>query len=162
MPAVHCCTASAHVRADDESVPKPTLEDRLIARMLARSLDRELAAGVAPTISEAHAARVEQLTARRTRGAVAHRLDCLIERADAAGSGFRITAAPCCEQVWHAKALIRATIARLRSAEPLDARGVARLRTVLADTTGPCYVPSRPDALTAALRDVSKSLDVAG
>jgi hypothetical protein len=33
---------------------------------------------------------------------------------------------------------------------------------VLADTTGPCYVPSRPDALTAVLRDVSKSLDVAG
>ena len=58
--------------------------------------------------------------------------------------------------------MIRATAARLRSAEPLDARGIARLRTLLADTTGPCYVPSRADALTLALLDISKSLDVTG
>jgi hypothetical protein len=140
----------------------PTPEARLLARRLARSLDRELAAGVAPPISEAHASGVKQPTAGRTRGAVAHSLDGLIERADAPASRFRITAVPCSEQVWQAEGMIRSTAARLRSAEPLDARGVARLRTLLVDTTGPCYVPSRADALTVALREISKSLDVGG
>ena len=130
--------------------------------MLARSLDRELAAGVEARISEAHTARVEQLTAGRTRRAVAHSLDRLIEQAEAPAARFRITATPGREQVWRAKAMIRATAARLRSAEPLDARGLARLRTLLADTSGPCYMPSPADALTVALRDISKSLDVEG
>lgn len=130
--------------------------------MLARSLDRELSAGVAARISEAHTARIGQLTAGRTRRAVAHSLDHLIEQAQAPVARFRVTAIPCCEQICQAEAMIRATAARLRSAEPLDARGIARLRTLLADTTGPCYVPSRADALTLALLDISKSLDVAG
>jgi len=46
---------------------KPTLEDRLIARMLARWLDEELARGMGASLSEAHAARAEQLTGE-TRG----------------------------------------------------------------------------------------------
>jgi len=140
----------------------PTLEDRLIARMLARSLDGELAAGGAARISEAHAARAEQLTVGSTRRAVAQSLERLIEQANAPMSRFRVTATPCREQVRQAGAMIRATAARLRSAEPVDARGVARLRTLLADTSGPCYVPSRPDALTVALRDILNSLDVEG
>jgi len=105
---------------------------------------------------------VNQLTAGRTRRVVAHSLDRLIEQADAPTARFRITPVPCSEQVWQAKAMIRATAARLRSAEPLDARGVACLRSLLADTTGPCYVPSRGDALTVALHEISRSLDVEG
>jgi hypothetical protein len=58
--------------------------------------------------------------------------------------------------------MIRAIADRLRSAEPLDARGVARLKCLLSDPTGPCYAPSRTDALRVALHDTAKSLDVDG
>jgi hypothetical protein len=139
---------------------KPRLEDRLIARMLGRSLDRELASGVAARISEAHAARVGQLTAGRTRRAVARSLDRLIEQAEAPASRFQITAAPCREQVREATGMLRATATRLRSAELLDARGIARLKTLLSDPLGPCYAESGPDALALALHDIAKSLDV--
>lgn len=122
---------------------KPTLEDRVIARVLARSLDRELAAGVSARVSGAHAARTGQLTSDRTRRALANRLDRLIERADAPSSRFQITAAPCRKQVRQAADMMRAIAARLRSAEPVGAQGIASLRTLLSDPTGPLYAPGR-------------------
>jgi hypothetical protein len=130
--------------------------------MLGRSLDRELAAGVGVLISEAHAARAAQLTADRSRRALAHSLERLIDRAEATESRFRIAAAPCRDQVRHARGMIGATAARLRSAEPLEARGVARLKTLLSDPTGPCYAPCRTDALRVELQDIAKSLDPDG
>jgi hypothetical protein len=140
---------------------KPTLEDRLIARMLGRSIDRELAAGVAAPISQAHTARVDQLTTERTRRSVARTLEKLIVVAERPPPRVRITATPCREQVRQAEELIRSTAARLRSAEPLDARGIAGLRTLLSNFSGPCYVPGLPDALKVALQEVSNSLDLA-
>jgi len=140
---------------------KPTLEDRLIARMLARSIDRELAAGIAAGSSEAHAARLEQLTTERTRRRVARTLERLIERVDSPPPRVRIITAPCREQVRRAEGPIRSTAARLRSAEPLEARGIAALTTLLSDFRGPCYAPSPLGALTVALQEVSESLHVA-
>ena len=56
--------------------------------------------------------------------------------------------------------LILTTASRLRSDEPLDAVGIARLKTLLRDLAGPCYVRSQPDALTIALQDISNALRV--
>jgi len=58
--------------------------------------------------------------------------------------------------------MIRSTSARLRSREPIDAQGVARLKVLLSDLDGPCYVPGRPAALTEALQAISDSLDAGG
>ena len=138
---------------------KPTLEDRVIARMLARSLDRELAAGVSAWVSGAHAARSGQLTTDRARHAVANDLDRLIERAAAPASRLQITALPCRDQVRQATDIMRAIAARLRSAEPLDPRGIACLRTLLSDPAGPLHAPGRAGALTIALRDISTLLE---
>lgn len=157
---------SAHVSilastAHSRGRPKPTLEDRLIARMLAPWLDRELARGMAASLSAPHTARARQLTEDRTRRAVARSLDRLIERAENPRSRFPLAAVPPCrEQVRDATALLLATASRLRSGEPVDACGIARLKTLLRDPGGPCYVRSRPDALTVALEAVSKALDV--
>lgn len=138
-----------------------TLEDRAIARILAPWLDRELAGGMAASLSAAHAARVAQLSRERTRHALARSLDRLIERADDRRSRFsNWTIRPCTAQVRDATALIRSTASRLRSDEPLDPQGIARLKTLLRDVNGPCYEPSRPDALTVALQEVSNALDV--
>jgi len=130
--------------------------------MLARWLDRELADGAEGSLSRAHAARIEQLRAERTRCALARSLDRLIERAQAPPRRRQITAILCGDQVREAEDIIRSIAARLRSGEPLDARGIAKLRTLLSDLTGACYVPSRPDALAVALSEVSRSLDIAG
>ena len=50
--------------------------------------------------------------------------------------------------------------ARLRSGTPVDARGMARLRELLTDGSGPCYARVSPDALRAELKAVADVLDV--
>jgi hypothetical protein len=136
---------------------KPTLEDRLIARLLARWLDRELALGIGASLSEAHAARAEQLTGERTRRALARSLEKLVDHAEHPRSALLV--APCREQVRDAMPLIRSIAARLRSREPVDPRGVASLKKLLSDRSGPCYLRRGPDALTLALHDILESLD---
>lgn len=140
---------------------KPTLEDRAIARLLAPWLDRDLAGDTEVSLSAAHAARMRQLTNERARQALARWLDRLIKRTDDRQSRLsNWTTQPCTEQVRNATPLILTTASRLRSHEPLDAVGIARLKTLLRDVSGPCYVPSRPDALTIALQDISNALRV--
>jgi len=56
--------------------------------------------------------------------------------------------------------LIGSIRSRLCSTDPLDARAIAELKTLLRDRDGPCYVPTGPDALKVALERISESLDV--
>jgi hypothetical protein len=170
------CTSSGRGLADHETVEaewdnrpifpvrwrrrRTSLEDRVIARMLAPWLDRELARGLETSLSEAHAARAQQLTTQRARRALAVSLERLVDRAEKPRHGF-VTGVtqPCPEQVREAMPLIASIRSRLRSTEPLNPGGIARLKTLLSDRAGPCYVRSDPDALTRALWDASQSLD---
>ncbi len=139
---------------------RSSLEDRLIARMLAPWLDGELARGLGTSLSEAHAARAEQLTTKHTRRAMAVSLDRLVDRAENPRRGFLTwVVQPCPEQVLEAVPLIVSIRSRLRSTEPLNAAAVARLKKLLSDRAGPCYVRCEPNALTAALRYVSEALE---
>ena len=102
-----------------------------------------------------------QLTSNRSRQSLARSLELLVERAEQrAPSGMSAAVAPCREQVRNALPEIRAISGRLRTAEPVDARGVAMLRAVLGDGGGPCYVRSHPASLTVRLREVSRWLRV--
>jgi hypothetical protein len=156
------CTSSVRDYADDEGVeaePKPspavtagqcrhgepTLEDRLVARMLAPWLDEELARGIGASLSEAHAARAEQLTGERARRAVARSLDRLVDRAQNPRPAALIPLVPPCrEQVRDAMPLILKIRSLLVSGEPLAARGIASLKKLVSDRCGPCYVRSGP------------------
>jgi hypothetical protein len=133
----------------------------MLAHLRAPWIDRELAQGVAPWRSPAHAARSLQLTTSRRRRALAAGLECLVEHAERPAGHFRRSAviAPCREQVREASPLIFAITARLRDGAPLDARGVARLRAVITDGAGPCYKRSHRDALNDALELASQWLD---
>jgi hypothetical protein len=135
----------------------------LVAHLRARRLDRQLGEGAVSWCSQIHAARAVQLTGDRHRRGLARSLERLVENAEDPTARF-ISAVipPCREQVREAMPLLLTVASRLRSAEPVDARGVARLRALLADGSGPCYMPSRPDALTIALQSISRSLDVEG
>jgi hypothetical protein len=136
----------------------------LLAHLRALWLDRHLAAGVVPWHSKLHAARSLQLTSDRSRRALARSLEHLIEHAEMSRSQLGRTAVviPCREQVREARPVILAIAARLRASAPVDARGMAWLRLVLTDGTGPCYTPSgRPDALAVELQTVDRWLDAA-
>ena len=136
---------------------KPTREDRLIARMLAPWLDEELARGIGASLSEAHAARAEQLTGERARRSVVRTLDRLVDRAQHPRPASLLVQ-PCPEQVRDAMPLILSIRSRLLSGEPLATRGIAQLKTLLRDRSGACYTPSGEGALTLALQEVSELL----
>ena len=138
---------------------KPTLEDRVIARMLAPWLDRELARGFAPTLSEAHAARAKQLAGERTRHAIARALDRLIDRAEQPRRAFlNPVVPPCRAEVREAMPLILSIRTRLHSDQPPDPQAVARLKTLLSDHNGPGYKATEPGALAVALQAVLEAL----
>ena len=138
------------------------MDDRIVARLLALWIDRDLARGALSWSTVTHAARAVQLTNGRSRHSLARSLELLVERAErAAPSCMSAAIPPCREQVRDALPEIRAISAWLRTAEPVDARGVAMLRAVLGDGGGPCYVRSHPAALTVRLQEVSRCLRVA-
>ena len=135
----------------------------LLAHLRALWLDRQLAAGVVPWHSKLHAARALQLTSDRSRRALACSLEHLVEQADGPPVHWRPAAVPPCRpQVSEARPAILAIAARLRATAPVHARGMARLRLLLTDGTGPCYTPSgRADALAVELQTVDRWLDAA-
>jgi len=138
---------------------RPTLEDRLIARMLAPWLDEELARGIGASLSEAHAARAEQLTGERVRRELARTLDKLVDRAQNPRPAYLSPLVrPCPEQVLDAMPLILSIRSRLLAGQPLAAQGIARLKTLLRDRSGACYTASAKGALTVALQEVSELL----
>jgi hypothetical protein len=100
--------------------------------MLAPWLDRELAGGLAESLSSAHAARAEQLVAKRTRHRLARSLDRLIDGAGTPRHGF-LTAVtqPCREH--------RGLLTRLAFAASVNrmSSGVVADRRVLNPTGGP-------------------------
>lgn len=134
----------------------------LIAHVRAPQLDRQLAAGAVPWFSQIHAARAIQLASDHHRRGLARSLEQLIEQAENPPARFMSAViSPCRQQVCEAMPEILAISSRLRSGEPVDARGVARLRALLSDGSGPCYIPGRQAGLSDALHAVSRWLDVA-
>jgi hypothetical protein len=172
------CSTSAHRRPGDlvaELEPeqcalflaglsrkrKPRLEDRVIARALARWLDQELGRGMPASLSEAHTARADQLAGKRARRTLARRMDKLVYNAQHQRPPSRIgRVPPCRDQVDNALPLILVIRSRLLSEEPLAAQGIAGLKTLLGDRRGPCYVPSTADSLSVTLREISELLQV--
>jgi hypothetical protein len=134
---------------------------RLLAHLRAPWLDRQLAGGIAAWHSPTHAARALQLTSARTRKALARSLERFVEQAEEPPTLARSAVIePCRPQVREARPIMLTMAFRLRSRSLVDARGMARLKLLLSDGAGPCYAPSRPDALLVELQSVSEWLDV--
>jgi len=139
----------------------PRAAARAAARLWARRLDGQLAAGAASWRSPRHAARALQLTAPRSRRALAAALEELLEEAELPRAAARWAAIePCREQVRAARAPILAIAVRLRDGAPVRANGVARLRLLLSDGLGPCFVAGEPGELVRALDAVARRLDI--
>ena len=132
--------------------------DRLVARVRTSDLDRQLAAGAAPETSvplALHAGRLCQPAERRT---LARSLANIAAAAEAP-AGPRLKTPICRPAVRRACAELAAVAGRLTSAGPVDVHGVARVRALLADGTGPLYRPAPPERLRHELTEVLAALE---
>src|SRR5581483_3534431 len=110
---------------------------RGLARVRARALDRALIEGVDPAASPQLALRARRLTSPRTRAAVASSLERLAVSEPDPGRRFQVLPF---RTAGRANARQLAEIAaRLRDPAPVYSPGVARLRRLISDGTGPVY-----------------------
>ena len=141
-------------RVADRSI-EPPASSRLIARLRWRSLDRELIAGVDPAACPQLAARACAITSRDNRAQLAAQIDGLIDVVGRAPTPRRVT--PQRTGIARNTEQLSALAALLRGTRPLYARGIAMLRELLSDGTGPVYL-GRPDSLGASLDRVHSAL----
>jgi hypothetical protein len=127
----------------------------VVARVRAFGLDRDLAKGVEPSRTAAHAARARQLTSERTRMNIAKELDHLHDRVKPEPRVMYSAA------VKPSRASVRATqpqlvklSERLRTADAVEPRGVAALRDLLTDGAGPLYHDGNVEILKQQLVDI--------
>ena len=127
------------------------VRDRLQTRVRAAKLDAELAAGASPESSVLLALHAGLLCRPSRQRLLAHSL----KRIAAAGEtpwGARSMAPVCVRAVRNARIELEGVIERLTDAGPVDVQGVAKVRRLVADGTGPVYRESVPYQLRNELR----------
>ncbi len=130
---------------------------RLSARLFATRHDGEVEAGIIPIGGSPLAAHWMRLTSARERRDLAFAL-CAAVRDARSSQGHRSPRAPVnAAAVRQATGVIDEVLERLTGATPVRARGMARLRLLLADGRGPLYRQGR-GTLTAAMRGVLAAL----
>lgn len=138
-------------------LPHATLATRLRARFLAGRLDRDVEAGIEPLPGSPLALHMARLTAVDEREALAHSLRQALADIDHGRPGFtpRIAVHP--QRLATCRDVVDDITLLLHSPRPVRARGVARLRMLLSDGTGPLYRSGR-GSLAADLRGVLAAL----
>jgi hypothetical protein len=131
--------STAPTAAQSAVIPRPSLTSRLTARLRAGRLDRLIAVGVPAAAGSALAVHEARLTSMAERETIARSLRQCV--ADANGRGVLLSSriplhTP---NIKGAEDLIDAITLRLHSPRPVSARGMARLRQILADGAGPLY-----------------------
>jgi hypothetical protein len=131
------------------------------ARLRASRLDRRLGTGEPPESSALLAVRAQWLVRPAACRALARTLLRVLALA-AGPSGATATVRVSRHRVRAAAPELHALVARLLAGGPVSAYGIARLRALLTDGSGPMYHGGCPDDLAARLRDVRAALDVPG
>jgi hypothetical protein len=164
-----------HVLLDDDlgrlTVRRVSPWHRLLARVLAASLDRQLADGTRPEASAVLAARAMTLTSAGYRRALAASLRRMLAASAAPHSRpLSLTAARSAGATLHSYVPLRrdriagsaAELAglaeRLTARGPVPARGVALVSQLLADGAGPLYRAASRDDLTESVEQASQAL----
>jgi hypothetical protein len=134
------------------------VRDRLVVRIRRPALDRELAAGASPESSVALAVHARYLCRPEQRRLLARSLS-EIGAASEAHAARRLRAPLALHAVARAHAELAAVVDRLVAAGPVDVRGVARIRNLLADGTGPLYRERRPGHLREELLAARRAME---
>jgi hypothetical protein len=127
---------------------RPGRGTRLAARLRAHSLDRELADGADPADCPRLAARAAQLTCRDARVRLADTVERFVLAAELTS---RRRVSPARGGVRANRAQLLELAARLRDDAPVYARGMAELKLMLRDGTGPAYLDRYGEALARQL-----------
>jgi hypothetical protein len=116
---------------------EPRPGERMLARLRAARLDRELSEGADPDASPQLCARVLALTSTPGRMALAEGLERLVHSAHspAAGRHVPLQAAP----VLSNEPVVEELVSVLRAGTPLYVRGLAMLSRLLSDSSGLAY-----------------------
>ena len=159
MTGLHHAIDWGHRRRPHAAVPRLRLRDRVAARVRAFGLDLDLAQGVAPDASAAHALRAHRLIGAPTRADLAEQLDGVLEDARRARRPLR-GVHPRRDAVLEAAEALGALARALRADGPVDARGVARTSILLGDGTGPLYSSRARDSIGDVARRAAAELHI--
>ena len=127
------------------------------AKMFTRRLDREVEAGVPVPVGTALAVHVARLTSMREREQIARALQMLVRDARAGSWGLSSRVRAHRASILPVVDLIDEATMRLVSQRPVRPGGMARLRLLLTDGTGPLYNADR-GSLSAQLRGALAAL----
>jgi hypothetical protein len=132
--------------------------DRLLVRARVSALDHELAGGASPesnVLLAVHAGRLGDPAQRRQ---LARSLTRIVAASDAP-VGRRVRAPVSRPAVRQAQPELAALARCLSGSGPVDVHGVARVRKLLADGTGPLYQSGPPERLRHELAALLAALD---
>jgi hypothetical protein len=131
--------------------------DRVRARVRGAALDRELARGVPQDASPAHALRARLLTRPSVARQLGDQLRRIIGQAyEPAGRSARVR--PSRERVVAVQDDLRFLASRLQSPLPARAPGIAKVRLLLSDGSGPLYYRDSAEDLATAVREAKSAL----
>ena len=132
---------------------------RVVARALASSLDRQLAAGRSPESTHLLATRASQLVSAVMRRELVQNIEHLLELANrpAGVRSPRVLARR--QAIIDVEPDLRTMLTKLAIPLPTSARGVAIVRMLLTDGTGPLYNQRNPTSLRDAVRDAAAHLE---
>jgi hypothetical protein len=133
--------------------------DRLLARVQAPSLDRQLAAACPPGSSRALAIRARQIVSPAGRRELAQDWEHLLDL----GRRLPVPRTPCgplCRgRIAAAERDVQEMLAVLTGALPVTARGAAMASVLLSDGTGPLHNHRSPLDLGAEMRQATSQMD---
>ena len=133
--------------------------DRLLARALASSLDRQLAAGRPPRSSHALAIRAREIVSPAARRELAQRWANVLDQAGRRPVPLSPRAPLRRGAVIAAGPDLREMISVLTSDLPIDARGAAIASWLLRDGSGPLYNLLSPAELGTIVREATRQMN---
>ncbi len=149
--------ASSALRPIIGSPLQPRLPARLLARVRSLSLDRKLIGGADPASSTALAARAAELTSVSCRDSVAAALERLLSAGQEPPRRTRVRPDPAA--VLANESTMHRLAERLRSVEPLYARGIAHVEALLSNANSPIF---RGDAQALAAEFETAEAELGG
>lgn len=135
-----------------------TWRERILARLLARRLDQQLAAGRSPESSPLLSLRAQRLARPATRLALARAIGRVLREAT---SPLRRAQAPLADlqSVRAVERDLAVLVDQLVAPAPVSARGVALVHQMLVDGSGPLYLRHSPRDLGEMIRTATLALD---
>ncbi|OYN78453.1 hypothetical protein [Mycolicibacterium sphagni] len=134
-----------------------TLAARLRARLFAGRLDRDVEAGILPLPGSSLAVHMARLTSVEEREALAHTLRLALDEVRYGRQGMSSRVPVHLQRLASCRGVIDDITLLLHSPRPVRARGMARLRLLLCDGSGPLYQGGR-GSLAAELRGILAAL----